>query len=374
MLAGWSRGPSSFGGCHPARRAPRVLDRDLVPGRAVAEHDREAGPGPRDARIDLEPRAPQPEPEDRLEARPVHPRGRAGVPGPAAAADVRRLGIDVGRDDVGLDLVALDAGRRRGRGRSGSASRRARRPVAVAEPREGHDRPDRGVGVLAAVLAHARQVALDVAGIARRPVERRCRRGARAGRRAGPDARRRRPSRGAPASASAAPEITPTTARSNRCGTPRSTADPSGVPSSKNARRYHSPSQASSSTAASSAVACARHALRASAARRALGRAPPTPTRIAWRNQASQTLSPRPSAPTRFIPSFQSPVPISGSPWLPDARGCDRARARSARTASPAPRTRAARSSASCSPAASRGPSRNGTVSSRTPASPVTST
>ena len=32
-------------------------------------------------------------------------------------------------------------------------------------------------------------------------------------------------------------------------------------------------------------------------------------------NHPFQTLSPFPSAPTLFIPSFQSPVPISGKPW-----------------------------------------------------------
>ena len=35
------------------------------------------------------------------------------------------------------------------------------------------------------------------------------------------------------------------------------------------------------------------------------------------RNQPSHTLSPRPSWPTRFIPSFQSPEPISGRPCAP---------------------------------------------------------
>ena len=39
-------------------------------------------------------------------------------------------------------------------------------------------------------------------------------------------------------------------------------------------------------------------------------------------------------APTRFMPSFQSPVPISGRPWR-RRRGCGRARARNARTDSP---------------------------------------
>ncbi len=42
--------------------------------------------------------------------------------------------------------------------------------------------------------------------------------------------------------------------------------------------------------------------------------------RTVCRNQPSQTLSPRPSWPTRFMPSFQSPDPMSGSPCAPTAR------------------------------------------------------
>ena len=38
---------------------------------------------------------------------------------------------------------------------------------------------------------------------------------------------------------------------------------------------------------------------------------------VAHRNQPSQTLSPRPSMPTRFMPSFQSPLPINGRPCAP---------------------------------------------------------
>ena len=53
------------------------------------------------------------------------------------------------------------------------------------------------------------------------------------------------------------------------------------------------------------------------------------------KNHPFQTLSPLPSAPTLFMPSFQSPVPIRGSSWLaksitvlqrPDAVFVDRAR------------------------------------------------
>src|SRR3546814_3576607 len=47
------------------------------------------------------------------------------------------------------------------------------RARVVAKFGEGHRRPHRGVGVLAAVLAHAGHVAADVAGILRGLVERR---------------------------------------------------------------------------------------------------------------------------------------------------------------------------------------------------------
>ena len=90
--------------------AARVLDRDLVARGVVAEGDLEAaatraGCTGRDGATAPRRRKP----EDPLEPGAVHPARRAGVPGPAAAPDVRRLGVDVGGDDVGLDLVAVDA-------------------------------------------------------------------------------------------------------------------------------------------------------------------------------------------------------------------------------------------------------------------------
>jgi hypothetical protein len=38
---------------------------------------------------------------------------------------------------------------------------------------------------------------------------------------------------------------------------------------------------------------------------------------VAISSQPSQTLVPCPPSPTRFIPSFQSPVPIKGIPSAP---------------------------------------------------------
>ena len=44
------------------------------------------------------------------------------------------------------------------------------------------------------------------------------------------------------------------------------------------------------------------------------------PRSVAMMNHASHTLSPFPSIPTRFIPSFQSPLPMSGRPCAPTVR------------------------------------------------------
>ena len=64
---------------------------------------------------------------------------------------------------------------------------------AVAHGGEGHDGPDGGVGVLAAVFAHAGDIAFDVAGIEVRLVERRIEQLDQAGRRGGRGGDRRSP-------------------------------------------------------------------------------------------------------------------------------------------------------------------------------------
>ena len=45
------------------------------------------------------------QPQKRFHDQPVHPGGRSRVPGPAAAAGMRRYRIDIGRNDVGFHLV-----------------------------------------------------------------------------------------------------------------------------------------------------------------------------------------------------------------------------------------------------------------------------
>ncbi|MNF95896.1 hypothetical protein D3C84_786660 [compost metagenome] len=81
--------------------------------------------------------------------------------------------VDIGRQHIGLDLVGL----------YGVGEAMADRidhveqlpgPSAVAHFGEGHTRPDRGMGVLAAIFAHAGDIALDVARVGQRAVEGRC--------------------------------------------------------------------------------------------------------------------------------------------------------------------------------------------------------
>ncbi len=86
---------------------------------------------------------------------------------------MRRGAVDVGADDIRLDLVGLDL--RRGPGVVDRVEQLEQRGRAVAAAGRRHrlDDPDGGVRVLPAVLAHPRQVALDVAGVVRRAVERR---------------------------------------------------------------------------------------------------------------------------------------------------------------------------------------------------------
>ena len=129
--------------------------------------------------------------------------------------------------------------------------------------------------------------------------------------------------------------------------------------------------------ARSSAALRALARVRASA-RRARARRAPRPVgrssqSVVCRNQPSQTLSPRPSWPTRFMPSFQSPVPISGRPCAPTARLRSSARAQCSKSVARSADDRGLEVGVVLARRRARGPSRNGTTSSSTAASPVTS-
>ena len=168
--------------------------------------------------------------------------------------------------------------------------------------------------VLAAVLADARQVALDVAGIEGSVVEGRSRAG-RISLSSGRTSRSWTDFHGLSASARARrrPRSRPTTGRSSRSGTRRSVPSRAGCrrrrrreDTSRRPRRVPRPRRRARRPARGRGLTVATSP-RASASAANL-------RRESTRNQASQTLSPLPPAPTRFIPSFQSPLPISGRP------------------------------------------------------------
>src|SRR5437870_1383162 len=158
---------------YPTRHTAGVLDRDLVVGRVVAEAELDAARGAADARVEVKRAAPDAEAQDPLDAGAMHPAGGARVPGPAATAHVRWFGVDIGRRHIGLHLVAVDAGARAGVVDGVQDREQLARLVAVAERREREHGPEGRVRVLAAVLAHAREVATHVARITRRVIERR---------------------------------------------------------------------------------------------------------------------------------------------------------------------------------------------------------
>ena len=113
----------------------------------------------------MQQRAPQTEPQNPLDAGPIHPPCGPGVPRPSAAADVRRFGINIGGDDVGLDLVAVNASAG-ARMIDGVQEREEFAGlVAVAEGGEREDRPDRRMGILSTVFADAGQVPFDIARV-----------------------------------------------------------------------------------------------------------------------------------------------------------------------------------------------------------------
>ena len=315
-----------------------ILDGELVTRRVISERGLEARPRARDARVDAKRSSADAEAEDPLDARPVHPAGRSRVPGPAAAADVRRLRVDVAPRDVRLDLVAVQT--RRGSRVVDRVQEREElaRAIAVTERRERDDGPDRAVRVLPAVLADSRRVPLDVAGVERRLVEGRGEeedepvaaphevlvhgrhRASRAGR-----VRRR-------------PRSRPRTARSSRSGTPRRGRSerrpvveegapiPVAVPASRLDRGFQR-STCSRQRGARSVVSAPLRE------RREL-------VQVRVEEPREPDALPLPSKPTRFMPSFQSPDPIRGRPCAPDVRLRSSARAQCSNRSPVCPCTR----------------------------------
>ena len=158
---------------HASAVVLRIGDRDLITRRPDRPREGKARPPRWYAGVDPEGAAMSLQAKDALESCAVHPPGRSGVPGPPPPPIVRRMRVHIARRDVRLRLVTVDIG-----GRPRVVDRvqhveELHRLVAIAEPGHRHDCPDRGMRVLPAVLAHARRITLDVAGILGRLVERR---------------------------------------------------------------------------------------------------------------------------------------------------------------------------------------------------------
>src|SRR5665213_4282213 len=108
-----------------------------------------------------------------LDPRPLHPASGPRVPSPTAAPHMARVCVDIRRNDIGLDLVPQHAG---ATARTVDRVDDAEQPcslVALTERSKSHHHPQRSMGILTAVLAKPWRVALDVAGIQGRLVERR---------------------------------------------------------------------------------------------------------------------------------------------------------------------------------------------------------
>src|SRR5579862_5947405 len=102
-----------FGMADAGASAKWIGHRNLIHGTPVTKANVVTAPAAGYARLDFQFIAAHVQAKDRLESRPMQPPGRSGVPGPTAARRWRRLGVNVRRHRVRLELVALDIGGRR---------------------------------------------------------------------------------------------------------------------------------------------------------------------------------------------------------------------------------------------------------------------
>src|SRR4030095_1388457 len=103
----WDYGSVDLDRGNPAGGAAWIFHHNLVSGGVIPEFDLEVSPCARDAGIDEQPRAFQAKSENPLNSALVHPAGRAGIPGPSTATDVRRFGINIGCDHVRFYLITV---------------------------------------------------------------------------------------------------------------------------------------------------------------------------------------------------------------------------------------------------------------------------
>src|SRR5438874_6544355 len=102
------RHPIEFGRRNTSTPPLRIRHRDLVARTLEPPHDLIIGPGRRNARVDAERVAASLQAEHAFEARTIHPRGRSGIPAPAAAAGVRGSRVEIAGDDIRFRFITLD--------------------------------------------------------------------------------------------------------------------------------------------------------------------------------------------------------------------------------------------------------------------------
>src|SRR4030095_13754520 len=129
-------------------------------------------PARRDAWIETKFAAPQFETQNSFDGDAVEPTRRTGIPRPAAAARVRWGAIHVGANHIRLNFVMLDILNGRGMVDRVDEVPKFPRAVAAALQSRRQGNPSGGVGVLSAVLANARHISFDVAGLQGAFVER----------------------------------------------------------------------------------------------------------------------------------------------------------------------------------------------------------
>ena len=149
-----------------------IGDGEAVKRAAESPVDRVMRPHCRYARVQANRGTVPPEPEKSLKGRLIHPTRRTRVPRPAAATNVHRVRIHVGRHHIRLRTVSFDRVARSHVVDRIDHVEELHRFVTLTEPRKRDDRPDGGVRVLPTVLAHAGKVTFDVSGIEGRPIER----------------------------------------------------------------------------------------------------------------------------------------------------------------------------------------------------------
>src|SRR5215510_7354463 len=114
----------------------------------------------------------QSQPQNRFNGDSVEPTRRTGVPGPAAAARVRRRAIHIGSDHIRLNFVVLSLLSRRGMVDRVDKIPEFHGAVAVTLQRRCQRYPNSSVSILTAILADTRHISFDVTRLKNTFVER----------------------------------------------------------------------------------------------------------------------------------------------------------------------------------------------------------